>query len=93
MTVQKAQRRVLKLAHRLEQVGQALHELASALPVSEDRERMLRDEIPNDVATELYAVLLMVQTGYVAPGVDFLRDAATVTDEQLRSCFDRPGGE
>ena len=90
MTVQQAQRQVLKLAHRLEQIGQALHELASALPASEDRERMLREEICYDVATELYAVLVMVRTDYVAAGAGFLRDVATVTDDELESCFDRP---
>jgi len=45
------------------------------------------------VATELYAVLLLVQKDHVDPAVEFLRDAAKVTDEQLQSSFDRPGDE
>lgn len=45
------------------------------------------------MATELYAVLRLVRTDHVDPAVEFLRDASKVTDEQLRSSFDRPGDE
>lgn len=51
---------------------------------------MLKDEVPNDVATELYAVLKLVQNDYVRPAADYLRQAAKISGEQLRGDFDEP---
>ena len=89
MGVTKARRRLIQIVGRLDLLAHELRELAAGLPRSPERDRMIEDEIPYDVATQLEASLRLTVEHHLRPAADHLREASVITEETLQRDFER----
>ena len=81
------QRAVLEVALELQRLDHRLFEICESLSLPVDVDKMREDRVPRTVAAELYGIVEMVKSDYLAEAVRDLLRVAQVTEEQIREEF------
>ncbi len=81
------QRAVLEVALELQRLDHRLFEICESVNLPVDVAKMRESRTPRTVAAELYGIVEMVRTDYLADAVRSLLSVAQVTEEQIREEF------
>ena len=81
------QRAVLEVAVELQRLDHRLFEICDGLSLPVDVGKMRENRVPGTVAAELYGIVEMVKSDYLADAVASLLKVAQVTEEEIREEF------
>ena len=88
ISIEQVRQRVLVIATEIDAYGERtmeLHEQSLSLVTEEEREAMFAGEAPDSKAWRLAGELGAALSDHLEPFLEAIREAATITDEQLKS--------
>ena len=81
------QRAVLEVALELQRLDHRLFEIIDGLSLPVDVGKMGKNRVPRTVTAELYGIVEMVKSDYLADAAASLLKVAQVTEEEIREEF------
>ncbi len=87
MDVIEAQKKLLKLEFKVQEISHELFTLAEGLPRPANQDEMFECKIPLDLVSGIYAKIEFVRESPLREVIEDLNDAATLTAEKLDRRF------